>query len=195
MKQIDSSTHIEILCIGGTPCEGSKSGQLLHDVSNRVANAGANVTIADLHELDLPMLKRTLPLEAYPRGVTDFVNAVNQSEAVVLCTATHFATMPGSFKNALDLLIYGGDKPFAGKPIGIVAYGGQNGMYSLSMASIVAEALGGVVLPSKVLVPHGGLVAGRVSNADMEPRLNDMARELVAYAAKLRPKHVQENVA
>lgn len=105
------------------------------------AHPGFTVTVADLAELDLPLLDEPEHPSArrYVREHTRRWSAmVERADAVVIVTPEYNFGMPASLKNALDYLYH----EWAYKPVGFVSYGNSSGgLRAVQMAKQVVTTL------------------------------------------------------
>lgn len=85
--------------------------------------------LVDLKDFDVPLLRaRTLPGMADKQydspQVTRWSQAIDACDGFVFVTAEYNHGVPGAFKNAFDVL----GNEWAGKPVGFVSYGAENGV-------------------------------------------------------------------
>ncbi len=108
------------LCIPvviGSVRRGRKSIRAAHFAVDRLARAGADATLLDLAELDLPVMEERLHMrDDPPPGLEHFSRTIAAADAVVIVSPEYNGSMPGVLKNALDY-IYG---EWFRKPVGIV---------------------------------------------------------------------------
>ena len=112
-----------VLCISGSPAEGSHTLTLLQTVGDMVQALGAEVELWDLLAQPLPFSQPSWhkdPLSSGAQAVCDFYGAVIKADAVVLATPLYHGSYSGLLKNALDCLT--GDA-FKGKRVGLVSHG------------------------------------------------------------------------
>ena len=84
---------------------------------DRLTRAGADASLLDLRELNLPIMEERLHMrDDPPPGLVRFSDAVKAADAVVVVSPEYNGSMPGVLKNALDY-IYG---EWFRKPVGIV---------------------------------------------------------------------------
>lgn len=191
--------RVRILGIGGTTSERSWSLVPLDTVLDKLADAGADVVCATIHDLDLPMFRTDWKLEDYPETLAWLLDQVRAADALVICSPTYHGTMSGAIKNLLDCLIFlGWDKPpyLGGKPVGVMAYGGMTSMGVLSGLTQVVRGLKGVTIPTHIAIPERAVDREQVEIVDERvlSRMDEMVAELMSFAERLRGPHLAPNV-
>jgi NAD(P)H-dependent FMN reductase len=115
--------------------------------------AGWAVTVADLRELDLPMLNEPKhPAQGdYEHPHTRLWSAmVNEQDAFIIVMPEYNHSFTGPLKNALDTV----SKEWAQKPVGIVSYGGvSGGLRAATAIKPVLTALKMMPLAAAVTIP------------------------------------------
>ncbi len=180
---------VRLLGIGGSTRQGSKSRALLRTALSIAEEAGAEVTLADVRELDLPMFNDDLPLNDYPARLAGLVAAARAADAFIFCSPTYHGTVSGAVKNALDHLNpLGDDEPayLAGKPVGLMALGGGGAANVLTSLHHAARALNGLTIPMTVIASGSAIRGGDVEDEAVQRRLRQMVEELIDYATRLR---------
>jgi len=95
--------------------------------TSRLTRAGAETSLLDLAEYNLPIMEERLyKRDDPPPGLERFSASVQQADAIVVVSPEYNASIPGVLKNALDY-IYG---EWFRKPIGLitVSAGGFGGV-------------------------------------------------------------------
>ncbi len=184
---MSAPTPVGLLGVGGSTRAGSRNLGALRAARTLSEARGARMVLADPRTLQLPLLDPDRPLDSYPEDVTWLLDAVRRADGFVLCSPTYHGSMAGAFKNALDFLVYGDDAYFDHKPVGLLALGGANGAPVLEMMTTMAHALNGLVVPTRVLVPHGAVDhAGTITDHEVAARIDRMVSEVVDLAGALR---------
>jgi NAD(P)H-dependent FMN reductase len=154
-------------------------------------HGGFDVTVADLAEIDLPLLDEPNHprLRQYTREHTrDWSEIVGAADAFVIVTAEYNSGYPAPLKNAIDYL----NDEWRDKPVGFVSYGGVSaGTRAVQQLKQVVTTLrmlpvaDGVNIPfvTKFLDASGTLQP----NATMNQAADAMLDELVRTEAALRP--------
>ncbi|MGH2613994.1 MAG: NADPH-dependent FMN reductase, partial [Thermomicrobiales bacterium] len=87
-----SEPPLRVLGIGGSTRRVSKSLVLLRNALHLVADAGAEVTLADVRALDLPIYDHDRPLRDYPPSLHEMLAAARAADAYVLCSPAYHGT-------------------------------------------------------------------------------------------------------
>jgi FMN reductase len=185
-------TPLKLVGIGGSTRAGSRNAGALRATMELARAAGAATEFIDLHAEAFPILDRDRDLAEYPPCVTRYLEAVRAADGFLLASPVYHGSMAGAFKNALDLLIYGDDAYFAGRPVGIIALGGANGAPVLEMMTTTVFALKGLVMPTRVLVGHGVVQDdGSIPDDQVTGRLDRLVTEVLEVATALRLRREQ----
>lgn len=108
---------LRIPVVVGSVRRGRQSIRAARFAAGRLAGAGADATLLDLAELDLPIMEERLhKRDDPPPGLKHFSRTIAAADAVVIVSPEYNGSMPGVLKNALDY-IYG---EWFRKPVGIV---------------------------------------------------------------------------
>ncbi|NMC55285.1 MAG: NAD(P)H-dependent oxidoreductase [Chloroflexi bacterium] len=147
--------QVRILGIGGTLAEKSTSLVSLKKALSAAEKAGAVVELLDLRELDLPMFVPGKPLEAYGENVKRLVESARSADAMIWSTGAYNGSMAGSFKNAMDFLVFlkqGGQSFLENRVVGLIASsaGDQASINTIRAMTDVAHSLRAVVSPLSV---------------------------------------------
>ena len=129
---------MSILAISGSIKSNSTNGrliQLLQDI------APASVTFAAYDDLDrLPFFNPDSDTNSPPDAVLHFRRAIEQADAVIICTPEYVFSLPGILKNALEWAVSA--STFSGKPVGLIvaAASGIKAQESLHLVMQTIEA-------------------------------------------------------
>ena len=108
---------LRIPVVAGSVRRGRQSIRAARFVVDRLARSGADATLVDLAELNLPIMEERLHMrDDPPPGLVRFSDTIASADAVVIVSPEYNGSMPGVLKNALDY-IYG---EWFRKPVGIV---------------------------------------------------------------------------
>ena len=190
MGETKVGNSVRVLGIGGSTRAGSNSLKALRAVLSLAEEAGCEISLADIHTLELPLYNSDMALANYPRTTHWLLEEARNANAIVLCSPNYHGTLSGAVKNALDILDYlGSDNPpyFTGKPVGLVGLGGgaANVLNSLFHAS---RALNGFTVPNWVGLPHDAVdpESGKFRDAGNEKRAKAMVDQLVDMAKRMK---------
>ncbi|HRP07570.1 MAG TPA: NAD(P)H-dependent oxidoreductase [Gemmatimonadales bacterium] len=187
------SSRPELLVIVASTRPG-RSGPLVADWFTEVANAhaGFEVKVADLAELDLPLLDEPNHprLGDYHHDHTrDWADLVESADAYVIVTPEYDFATPASLMNALQYLA----REWAYKPVAFVSYGGiSGGLRGVQMTKQVVTTLRMMPIPEAVVLPFFARQIDSASHRfepgdDSVRSANQMLDELGRWAAALAP--------
>lgn len=181
---------LRVLGIGGSTRRESKSLILLRRALRTIEEAGAEVTLADVRALDLPIYDHDRLLQDYPSSLHELLSAARAADAYILCSPTYHGTVSGAVKNTLDALNFLEDEDppyFAGKPVALMALGGGGAANVLNSLHHATRALNGLTIPTTVIAHGSAIRGGEISDEEVRRRLFRMVHELLDLAVRLRP--------
>lgn len=181
---------IRVLGIGGSIRQGSKSLVLLKNALREAEDAGAEVILADVRALDLPIYDDDRPLADYPSSLHELLAAARAADAFILCSPTYHGTVSGAVKNALDALnfLFDDDPRYlGGKPVALLALGGGGAANVLNSLHHATRALNGLTVPTTVIASGSAIHAGEITDEAVRRRLQGMVHELLDLTLRLRP--------
>jgi FMN reductase len=180
---------LTIVGLGGSLARLSKSRAALRLALEGAASAGAETTLLDLRELDLPMYDpdNDEPTEAAAR----LIEACYSADGMLWSSPMYQGTISGAFKNALDWLHVLGTRepPFLhDKVVGLIsAAGGTQGLQAINTMEFATRALRAWDVPYVVPVAAAARVFdedGRVKDTGVETQLMTLGREVVRVAER-----------
>jgi FMN reductase len=180
---------LTIVGLGGSLARLSKSRAALRLALEGAASAGAETTLLDLRELDLPMYDpdNDEPTEAAAR----LIEACYSADGMLWSSPMYQGTISGAFKNALDWLHVLGTRepPFLhDKVVGLIsAAGGTQGLHAINTMEFATRALRAWDVPYVVPVAAAARVFdedGRVKDTGVETQLMTLGREVVRVAER-----------
>ena len=182
-------TPLKIVGLGGSLAKVSTSRSALRVALEGAASAGAETTLLDLRELDLPMYDpdsdQTTPAAA------QLIEACYGADGMLWSSPMYQGTISGAFKNALDWLhVLGGRDPafLHDEVIGLIsAAGGTHGLQAINTMEFATRALRGWAVPYVVPIPTAARVFdqdGHVRDAAIELQLRSLGSEVVRVAQR-----------
>jgi FMN reductase len=186
-----------IVGLGGSLARASKSRAALQRALEGSAVAGAQTTLLDLRELDLPLYN---PDDDEPgAAASELIESCYQADGLIWSSPLYQGTISGALKNALDWLHLLGrrDPPYLhDKVIGLIsAAGGTQGLQAINTMEFAVRALRGWAVPYVVPVASASRVFepdGRINAESVEAQLATLGGEVVRVAelfAKDRSVH------
>lgn len=154
------------------------------------AHGGFELSVADLAELDLPLLDEPNDSvrDAYVHAHTKrWSRIVDTADAFVIVTPEYNNSFPAALKNALDYLY----REWRYKPVGLVSYGGvSGGLRAATAIKPVFAALSLIPVEDAVVVRDvkQHVLDGRLAGSDSQRRSAEgMLDELSRMSAALEP--------
>ncbi len=150
-----------ILAFSGSTRKGSVNTKLLHVVAGAARDAGAEVTIADLADYDMPIFNEDLEAaHGLPESVKAFKDLLKAHDGLLIASPEYNSSFSPLLKNAIDWASRPreGETPlecFRGKVAGLLAaspgyFGGYRG---LQQVRYLLGNIGVVVLPDMFSLP------------------------------------------
>jgi FMN reductase len=180
---------LTIVGLGGSLARVSKSRAALQLALEGAASAGAETTLLDLRELDLPMYN---PDDDEPTdAATRLIEACYSADGMLWSSPMYQGTISGAFKNALDWLhVLGAREPpfLHDKVVGLIsAAGGTQGLQAINTMEFATRALRAWDVPYVVPVAAAARVFdadGQVKDPAIETQLTTLGREVVRVAER-----------
>jgi FMN reductase len=183
------ATSLTIVGLGGSVAEISRSRAALQVALDGAARAGAETTLLDLRELDLPIYNPDND-EASPAAAR-LIESCYGADGMLWSSPMYQGTISGAFKNALDWLhVLGGREPpfLHDKVIGLIsAAGGTQGLQAINTMEFSVRALRGWAVPYVVPVAAAARVfdqASRIHDQAVELQLTTLGGEVVRVAER-----------
>lgn len=190
-------TMIKILAFAGSSRKKSFNKQLVAIAAKGAEEAGAQVTIVNLEDFDMPIFCEDLEAEKgmHPGG-QEFKELLMEHDGFLIASPEYNSSYSALLKNSIDWASrkVGDEKvlgAFKGKVAAIMATspGALGGMRVLVTLRMLMENLGTMVLPNQKAVGKAGDVFdenGQISNEKQETAIKNLGKELVATLQKLK---------
>src|SRR6478672_4109370 len=180
---------LKIVGLGGSLAQVSKSRAALRVALDGAAAAGAETTLLDLRELDLPMYN---PDDEKPTvAAAALIESCYGADGMLWSSPMYQGTISGAFKNALDWLhVLGAREPpfLFDKVIGLIsAAGGTQGLQAINTMEFSIRALRAWDVPYVVPVAAAARVFdehGRVQDPVVEQQLITLGGEVVRVSER-----------
>ena len=182
-------TPLKIVGLGGSLAKVSTSRSALRVALEGAASAGAETTLLDLRELDLPMYDPDS--DQTTAAAARLIEACYGADGMLWSSPMYQGTISGAFKNALDWLhVLGSREPafLHDEVIGLIsAAGGTHGLQAINTMEFATRALRGWAVPYVVPIPTAAKVFdqdGRVRDPAIELQLRSLGSEVVRVAQR-----------
>ena len=179
----------KIVGLGGSLARVSRSRAALEVALAGAQRAGAETTLLDLRELDLPMFD---PDDEQPTAAAErLIESCYAADGMVWSSPMYQGTISGAFKNALDWLHALGarEPPFLhDQVVGLIsAAGGTQGLQAINTMEFATRALRAWDVPYVVPVSTAARIFdedGRVLDPGVERQLMTLGGEVVRVARR-----------
>jgi FMN reductase len=179
---------LTIVGLGGSLATVSRSRAALRVALDGAAASGAETTLLDLRELDLPMFDPDDEQTPTP-AASRLIETCYAADGMLWSSPMYQGTISGAFKNALDWLhaLGGREPPFLhDKVVGLIsAAGGTQGLQAINTMEYSSRALRAWAVPYVVPVATAARVfdeSGRVRDEGIEAQLRTLGAEVVRVA-------------
>lgn len=177
---------VKIVAIGGSLRAESYSYQALKLATQRVQALGAEVTILDLRQMNLPFCTGENEYPDYP-DVERLRKAVSDADGLILATPEYHGSVSGVLKNALDLMSF---EQLSGKVTGLISVlGGQSNSNALNDLRVILRWVHAWVIPDQISIGQAWKafgVDGKLLDQKLSERFDKFAQNLVENSYKLR---------
>ena len=179
---------MNILTICGSIRTDSTTAIALAVASESASGAGANVRTLQLGTLDLPFCDGRNDERSYGGDTTQFIDAVEWADGLLIGSPNYHGSLTGVLKNALDLL---GPDAIRDKLVGLIATarGEAGAMNTLNHTRHICRWMNGWVIPAEVSMPRAQdafAADGTVRDVELAVQLRALGTELVRYAQLIR---------
>ncbi len=169
----------QVVAVCGSLAADSVTRVALRETLQAAQAAGAQTTLVDLREYDLP----TFDADNQDAGDAPELRAqLRQADSIALGTPMYHGSFSSPLKTALD---YSGFDEFEDTTVGLLAVsGGSFPMAALEHLRSVTRALDAWPLPLDVAIPdsHQQVVDGGLADESLQDRVDRLGGELVQYA-------------
>ncbi len=179
----------KILAFSGSLRAASLNRKLLKLAASELREAGAEVTIIDLNDYELPFYNQELQDGGFPEASDKLRELVEAHDAVLIVTPEYNFSFPAVVKNVLDWLSRYRPQPFGGKhgllmsaSPGLV--GGNRGLWALR---VPLECMGVHVHPNMFSLAQANKAFaddGTLAEDVLSARLKSLAGDFVSRVDK-----------
>lgn len=180
---------LKIVGLGGSLATVSSSRAALAIALAAAEQAGAEVELLDLRELDLPMYNPEA--KELTESTIRTVGSLESADGLLWSSPLYQGTVSGAFKNALDWLhLPSGSVYLTDKVIGLIsAAGGTQGLQAINTMEFSVRSLRGWAVPFTVPVPSAARLfddEGQIQDEAVERQLKMLGSEVVRVADYFR---------
>jgi chromate reductase len=187
---------VKLLAFDGSGRKNSINHKLLTHVVADAQAAGAEVTMIDLSNYNLPLYNGDIESEGLPPAVSQLKEIFKEHDGFLIASPEHNGSFSALLKNTLDWVSrpVKGELPlncFKGKTVGLMAaspgkLGGLRGIYQLNTVLFI---LGMVVMPEIVSIGFAGEAFDEQNKLKNEKEIGsaaNLAKRIVQVAGALK---------
>lgn len=179
-----------VTCLGGSLARPSRGLAALEPAADGAREAGAEVRLLDLRDLDLPFYR---PGADPPESALSFADTVYHSGGRIWSSPMYHGTVSGAFTNALDWLqlLADRDPPYlTDKVVGLIGTAGEvQGLQAVNTMEFVVRALRGWAVP--LVVPITARQAfgehEEITDETVKAQLTSLGHQVAEVCLKRRP--------
>jgi len=177
---------VNLVGIAGSLRAGSYSHQALALAAHTAQTLGAEVTLLDLRQLNLPFCDGNNDYAPYP-DVERLRQTVKQADGLLLATPEYHGSLSGVLKNTLDLMSF---EQLEGKVVGAISVlGGQPNSNALNDLRTITRWVHAWMIPEQVAIGQAWKAfddEGNLVDEALAQRLERLVQSLVVHTQKLR---------
>lgn len=185
---------INIVCLGGSMEKSSSTLAVLNYAAENLKKLGANVYVADIRSLALPLFSYKTLKTIKNRNFLRLIGKIKEADGFLFASPEYHGTVSSAFKNVIDYLeVLAEENPpyLSLKPVGCIALGGAEnaGYATLNTMVNIVHNLRGVAAPNSLAIGYGSSLFDKNGNLKNEPvikRLKRLTNELYILAERLR---------
>ncbi|HEY5228280.1 MAG TPA: NAD(P)H-dependent oxidoreductase [Opitutaceae bacterium] len=182
---------VRILAFAGSARIESFNRKFLAAAVQDARDAGAEVTVADLNELSLPLYHGDLEdREGLPANATALIKLIAGHQGLLIASPEYNSMITPLLKNTIDWCTRTDDNPFEGKVAAVISAspGPLGAVRSLVMAQQLLMKLGCVVVPGQCYLTHASKAfdaAGKLLEERSAKSVQALVGKLLQISSKL----------
>ena len=188
-----SNNTPKIVAFAGSLRKDSFNAKLAKLAAKGALNAGAEVSVINLSDYDIPLFSEDLEKEGTPEGVAAIKAIIREADGLLVASPEYNGSVTGVLKNALDWIsrTEADQKPaFRDTTVALFATspGGLGGIRGLNHARDIFVGMGSLVLSNQIAVASAYQAfdeQGALKDEAMADRVNGLAEQLVNTARAL----------
>ncbi len=189
---------MKLLVFAGSTRQQSYNRQLAHTAADMARAAGAQVTHLELGSLDIPLYNADLEAQGTPPDVIRLKQLMFEHPAWIICSPEYNGSYTALLKNTIDWASSpvktspdwtDGQKPFAGKVVGLMAAspGALGGLRSLGQLTPLLLNLQCWVAPQQFALGQAAQAfdtQGQLPSADQRDRVQSVVTQVLWAAGR-----------
>jgi NAD(P)H-dependent FMN reductase len=184
------SAEVKVLAFSGSTREGSVNRKLVNEAANMARQMGANVTVVDLREYQLPFFDEDLEAkEGIPSKGKQLRQLMSQSQVIFIASPEYNGSLSAVLKNTIDWASRDDEegKPstaFKGKKFVIMSAspGSRGGVRGLNHLRDILGNVGGTVVTQQFSLPDSYSAfdaQGHLKNAQQKQELQKLVQSAI----------------
>lgn len=177
---------VRLVGIAGSLRDQSYSHQALEIAAQKAEELGAEVTVLDLRQLNLPFCNGNDGYEGYP-DVERLRQTVKDADGLILATPEYHGSISGVLKNALDLMSF---DELSDKVVGAISVlGGQSNSNALNDLRTITRWVHAWMIPEQVAIGQAWKAfngEGKLVDEKLNERLDKFVSSLIHNTQKLQ---------
>jgi chromate reductase len=151
--------------------------------------AGADVTLLDLNEYEMPLYHGDLEdAQGLPANAQRMIQLITEHQGLLIASPEYNSMITPLLKNTVDWCTRGDDNPFVDKVAAVISAspGAYGGVLSLRMAQLLLLGVGCQVISGKCSLPRANKAfdpQGRLTDAQLLEAVTELAAKLVRTAS------------
>lgn len=187
-------TKPKIIALAGSLRKDSFNQKLINEAVRYAKEAGAEVEMIKLADLNLPMFDEDIEAQGTPAGAQLLKDKLRAADGILLASPEYNGSITAVLKNAIDWASrteQGATPAFANKVTALYAAspGGLGGLRGLNHVRDILSGIGSLVLANQLSVPAIHTLLddnGRINDADTAEKVASLALQLVSVTGKLK---------
>jgi chromate reductase len=177
---------VRVLAIAGSLRKGSFNRKLLAIAVKLLTEQKAEVEVADLQALAMPVYDGDIEEGGFPDSVNKFRAQIAAAQALCIATPEYNHSVPGGLKNAIDWASRPPDQPLKGRAA--ILMGASTGHFGTVRCQLALRptlgALGVFVLPTGVTVPYAEEAfdeSGQLKDPKLLRQVSRLTEQLISF--------------
>lgn len=185
----------KILAFAGSLRKGSFNKKLVAIAVEGARQAGAEVTVIDLHDYPLPVFDEDVEAQGTPENALKLKELMLAHHGLMISAPEYNSSITAALKNAIDWI----SRPIPGKPrlacyVDKVAVlmsaspGALGGLRGLVHVRSILGNIGVIVLPEQVSIPNAADAfdgEGRLLDAKKQAEIEGLGKQLTSVLQKM----------
>jgi chromate reductase, NAD(P)H dehydrogenase (quinone) len=183
---------MRFLMLAASLSQDSVNKKLINLAANLIRPSGNAVDLADFHEFEAPLYNVDVQnQEGFPTNITNFVQRMQQADALIIASPEYNFSIPGTLKNLIDWVSRMTPMPWKGQKILLLSaspslVGGNRGLWA---TRIPLEACGAFVFPdmfSLASAYDSFNGEGHFKDVNMQNRLETTLKNFQQFVTQLK---------